>query len=180
MWERKLKLLLGVCSLPLESLLVGCCSHHLQSCIDLKCPFPSCMCRLYVSFVLVTEVHCGAETFMGQGEMELSVLQCERAPSPPTTASPHFGGRFPKNQSGLSASGIETLLETLAEGQPSTPKAAGVLHSPAKLSGPGPWAAQSDGLLSASPSELSPVSDVCKDLTLPRPQCCSRNAELIA
>lgn len=76
------------------------------------------MCRIYVSFVLVTEVHPGAETFVGQGEIELSVLQCENAPSPPTAASPHFWGRFPKNQGGLSTIGIETLLEALAEVSP--------------------------------------------------------------
>lgn len=137
------------------------------------------MCRIYVSFVLVTEVHPGAETFVGQGEIELSVLQCENAPSPPTAASPHFWGRFPKNQGGLSTTGIETLLEALAEVQPSSPEAAGVLHSSARLSGQDPGQPEVV-VLSPSPSELSPVNDVCKDLTLLRPRCCSRNAELIA
>lgn len=54
------------------------------------------MCRLYVSFVLVTEVHCGAETFMGQGEMELSVLQCERLPALPQQPPLILGEDFPK------------------------------------------------------------------------------------
>lgn len=90
------------------------------------------MCRLYISLVVVTEVYSVAEMFVGQGDKELSVLQRESAPSPATAASPHFWGRFPKNQSDLSAPGIETLLESLAVVQPSSPKAAGVLHSPAK------------------------------------------------
>lgn len=94
--------------------------------------------------MLVTEVHPGAEISVGQGNSSLfcSVRVLPALPQQPLLI---FGEDFLKIRVVSQPLALKPSWETLAEVQPSSPKAARVLQSPAKLPGPGPWAAQSGG-----------------------------------
>lgn len=156
MWDGELKLLLGVCSLSLLNPSSSDASHpifHLRS--KLWCPVPFSLLNAQ-ALCCSCAYDLGSpwdRNFYGAGRRGTVCLCRLEWPQPFHSSLPSFLGEISMLQVAISAAGIETFLEAPADVQPISPQAVGILHSSAELSGPGPWAAQSDGLPSPSPSE---------------------------
>lgn len=149
MWDGELKLLLGVCSLSLLNPSSSDASRpifHLRSKLWRPVPFSLLNAQALCCSCAYDLGSAWDRNLYGAGRRGTVCLCSMRlAPALPQQPPLIFGGDF--HAAGCCLSSWHRNLPG------GSPQAVGILHSSAELSEPGPWAAQSDGLPSPSPSE---------------------------